>query len=316
MESSFVLLPHPRQIRSMEGGYTVPFQGTISISAANPQALAFTAGYLKDNLWEVLQASWNISSGPAILPGQGGIAIYLTPEGSLPAEGYHLRVTPAGIEIQAGDTAGIYYASCTLVQLLRQSGAGLPGLEILDWPDFNVRGVMLDISRDKVPTLDTLYKLVDRLSTWKINQFQLYTEHTFAYHNHPEVWAGASPITGEEILALDAYCRERFIELVPNQNSFGHMNRWLKHPAYAHLGEVSQPFQAPWGMMEPFSLCPGDPGSLALVDSLFDELLPYFSSRMVNAGCDETFDLGYGRSKAEVEARGEGRVYLDYVLKI
>lgn len=316
MAFSFILLPAPRQIQSLESGYGVPLQGTILISAACPQALAFTARRLKDNLWEVLQASWDISASPTVPPRQVGIALRLVPESGLPREGYRLRVTPAGIEIQAGDAAGIYYATCTLVQLLRQAGRSLPGLEILDWPDFKARGVMLDISRDKVPTLDTLYKLIDKLSSWKINQFQLYTEHTFAYRNHPDVWAKSSPVTGEEILNLDSYCRERFIELVPNQNSFGHMHRWLKHPAYAPLGEVSQSFQAPWGMMEPFSLCPGDPGSLALVDSLFDELLPHFSSRMMNVGCDETFDLGYGRSKAEVEARGEGRVYLDYVLKI
>ena len=83
---------------------------------------------------------------------------------------------------------------------------------------------MLDISRDKVPRMDTLYALVDMLAGWKINQVQLYTEHTFAYRQHPDVWAEASPMTGDEILALDAFCRERHIELVPNQNSFGHMD--------------------------------------------------------------------------------------------
>jgi hypothetical protein len=175
---------------------------------------------------------------------------------------------------------------------------------------------MLDISRDKVPTLETLYGLVDRLAGWKINQLQLYTEHTFAYRQHPEVWAEASPLTGQDILELDAYCRERFVELAPNQNSFGHMHRWLKHPRYAPLAEVTDfEVEHGWGR-GPFSLCPLDPGSLALVTSLYDELLPHFSSQMVNVGCDETFDLGAGRSRAECERRGKGRVYLDFLLKI
>jgi len=78
-------------------------------------------------------------------------------------------------------------------------------------------------------------QLIDRLASWKINQFQLYTEHTFAYRRHPDVWAKASPFTGEEVLELDAYCRERFIELVPNQNSFGHLHRWFEHPQYLEL---------------------------------------------------------------------------------
>ena len=54
-------------------------------------------------------------------------------------------------------------------------------------------------------------------------------------------------MTGEEILALDAYCRERFIELVPNQNSFGHMERWLPLARYADLAETHDWFDTPWG---------------------------------------------------------------------
>ena len=124
--------------------------------------------------------------------------------------------------------------------MLRTHGAALPLLEIDDYPDFPARGVMLDVSRDKVPTMETVYGLVDWLAGLKINQFQLYTEHTFAYRQHPKVWAEATPFTSEDILALDAYCRERFIELVPNQNSFGHMHRWLKHPKYGHLAETHE----------------------------------------------------------------------------
>jgi len=191
-------------------------------------------------------------------------------------------------------------------------------LAISDWPDFPVRGLMLDISRDKVPRMETLFELIDMLAGWKINQIQLYTEHTFAYRQHPDVWANASPMTGDEILALDAFCRERYIELVPNQNTFGHMHRWLTHPRYAALAETHAEFDTPWGttMQGPFSLCPLDPGSLGLVRTLFDELLPHFTSKQFNVGCDETVDLGQGRSKEECERRGTRRVYLDYLLEI
>ena len=188
-----------------------------------------------------------------------------------------------------------------------------------DWPDIPARGVMLDVSRDKVYRMDTLYELVDRLASWKINQLQLYTEHTFAYQRHPTVWAKASPMTGEEILALDAYCRERFIELVPNQNSFGHLERWLVHPEYADLAETHDWYDTPWQGLRlkgPFSLAPENPGSFALISSLYDELLPHFTSRMFNVGCDETIDLGQGVSKAICAERGNGRVYLDFLLRV
>ena len=246
--------------------------------------------------------------------------VHVDPAQVLHPEGYRLTIGADGIHIVAHDAAGAFYAAMTMKQLARQAdGAGeLPCLRIEDWPDFPHRGVMLDISRDKVPTMKTLYALVDLLAEWRINQLQLYTEHTFAYRQHREVWEDASPMTGEQVMALDAYCRQRFIELAPNQNSFGHLHRWLKHPRYRHLAEMPDGFQSPWGSgsNDPFSLCPLEPGSLELLAELYDELLPHFSSRQFNVGCDETFELGLGRSRAACEERGVGRVYLEFLLKI
>jgi hypothetical protein len=165
--------------------------------------------------------------------------------------------------------------------------------------------------------METLYGLVDQLAGWKINQLQLYTEHAFAYRAHPEVWAEVSPITGQEALELDAFCRERFIELVPNQQSFGHLAPWLNLPRYQPLAEVTEGFETPWGYRHgSFSLCPVDPESVRFLRGLYAELLPHFSSRMVNVGCDETWDVGQGRSRAACEQLGKGRVYLDFILQI
>ena len=233
-------------------------------------------------------------------------------------QGYMLEIVPQGVRIVGGDEAGWFYGNQTLRQIRKQCGAGLPCLKCEDWPDFPVRGVMVDISRDKVPTMATLRELVDLLAGWKINQFQLYTEHTFAYSRHRTVWKDASPMTAEEIRQLDEYCRERHVELVPNQNSLGHMERWLKHGEYAHLAEAAEGAETPWGYRweGPFSLCPTDGRCLELLAELYAELLPNFSSGLFNVGCDETFDIGQGRSKAECEARGVAGVYLDFLQQI
>ena len=233
-------------------------------------------------------------------------------------QGYLLEIEPNRIGIHAADDAGLFYAHQTLGQIRRQCAGSLPCLRVEDWADFANRGVMLDVSRDKVPTMATLFQLVDLFAQLKVNQLQLYTEHTFAYAQHREVWENASPMTAEELRQLDAYCRARFVELVPNQNSFGHMERWLKHPRYKSLGEVEEGFTFPWGFRHEggFSLNPLDPRSLELIESLYDELLANFTSRQFNVGCDETFDLGLGKSKAECERRGKERVYLEFLLKI
>lgn len=223
------------------------------------------------------------------------------------------RVTIAdGVHVTGADEAGLFYGVCTLHQLLEQGE--LRELELEDWPDLAHRGVMLDISRDRVPTMNALLDLVDRLASFKINQLQLYMEHTFAYRGHERVWRDASPLTPEEIVELDAHCRARHVELVPNQNSFGHMHRWLTHEPYRQLAEcpggVDHPFSP---SREPFSLCPTDPKSLELLADLYDQLLPCFTSRLFNVGLDETFDLGLGRSAERCARIGAERVYLEFL---
>jgi hypothetical protein len=232
------------------------------------------------------------------------------------SECYALDVQEDGIQLRAGGAAGRYYGLRTLAQLARGNDS-LPAVNIEDWPDFQARGVLLDISRDKVPTMATLEAIVEELAGWKINQLQLYMEHTFAYAGHETVWENASPLTAQEVRQLDALCRRHHMELVPNQNSFGHMHRWLRHDAYRHLAEVPEGIEHAFSShKEPFGLCPTDPGSLALLEDLYDQLLPCFTSRRFNVGLDETIDLGKGRSATLCEEQGTGRVYVDFVKQI
>lgn len=166
--------------------------------------------------------------------------------------------------------------------------------------------------------METLFKIVDFMADLKLNQLQLNIEgFSFAYPSFPDVWKGQTPITGEEIMLLDRYCMERFIELVPNQNSFGHMTPWLSREEFRDLAECPDGFNAPWGWYDkPFSLNPLDPKCIKFLQTTYDDLLPYFSSGMFNVGCDETFDLGQEKSKQECESKGRGRVYLDFFMEI
>ena len=159
---------------------------------------------------------------------------------------------------------------------------------------FETRGYMLDVSRDRVPTMRTLRLIVDILARYRYNQLQLYTEHTFAYEGHESVWEEADPVTPAEIAKLQAYCEFQGVELVPNQNTFGHMERWLVNPKYNKLAKFPKGgAMTPWGTIKKFptTLDPKNPGSIALVEDLLGQLLPNFSSKLVNIGCDETFEI-------------------------
>ncbi|MBL8746801.1 MAG: family 20 glycosylhydrolase, partial [Phycisphaerae bacterium] len=241
------------------------------------------------------------------------------------ATGYTLEITPAGtnlVTIHGDSREDARHALVTLAQLIHTLGRDLPGMRIEDRPLVPVRGVMLDISRDKVPTMASLRAFVDQMEMLKLNHLQLYTEHAFAYAGHEDAWRESSPMTPEEIRELDACCRERGVELAANQNCLGHLHRWLRLPRYAPLAEIP-PDVKQWTFETddgravtktgPHSLCPTDPRSIELIRDLLDQLLPCFSSPLVNIGCDEAFDVGQGRSRDAVQKRGRAAVYFDWL---
>jgi hypothetical protein len=232
-------------------------------------------------------------------------------------EEYYLSVTASGIRLEASTDHGMFLGHQTIAQLHLLTGAICPGLEIHDSPDNGVRGYMLDISRCKVPRMSHLFHLVDLLALFKYNQLQLYMEHTFAYDGHEVVWADASPMTPGQIKELQTYCSDRYIELVPNQNAFGHMERWLKHEPYRGLAESPDGFEHPVAGWKPVGsvLFPGDE-SIGFIDGLMEQLLPCFKSGWIHLGCDEPWELGQGRSSNAVEQKGRHTVYKNYLLRL
>ncbi len=305
-----ILLPAPRRIRPCGGLFRIPDR--FGIDSPEGYARSRTA------VVQALEAAGAVVSKDWNGAGRAAVTLVRDPGAGPSPEGHCIVIAPDGIRVAAPDEAGWLRAAATLRQIARLCGREWPCMEIEDAPAFPVRGVLLDISRDKVPTMDTLRGIVDLLADLKFNRLELYTEHTFAYRAHPGVWADASPITPEEVRTLDGWCIERGVELVPNQNSFGHMERWLKHPRYAPLAEAPEGSIPPWGgpRRGPSTLDPANPASFELVRGLYDELLPCFTSRTINVNCDETWELGQGRNRARCEAAGRGRVYLEYLLKI
>jgi hypothetical protein len=233
-------------------------------------------------------------------------------------EGYLLKITTEVVSIHFREGGGLRAAVATLRQLLRQFGHRLPCLSIRDYPDFPRRGVMLDVSRGRVPRLETLLELAEHLADFKINELQLYFEHTFAYRSYRPVWRSWGALTGAEIRQLDARCRALGIDLVPNQNSFGHMRYWLEHRPLKCLAEVAEPYEDGSGafLRYPTALAPGNPGTLPFLRELYDEILPNFTSKRFNVGCDETWDLGRGQSKRLCQTRGKGFVYADFLKRV
>ncbi len=233
-------------------------------------------------------------------------------------ESYVLDISQDEIEISASGRKGFFNGILTLSQLYLREGPELNCCRIEDTPLFNNRAVMLDISRNRVYRMEYLKEMIRKFALLKFNQLQLYMENTFDYRGHETACRDSSPLTPDDIRELDTFCRERGIELVPNQNSFGHMERWLRHPEYHGIAEAPDGFIDPEGVFRPESstLYPGTDKSMDFIRGLYDQLLPCFTSRRINIGCDETWDLGKGRSREAVEKAGVGRVYLEFVNRL
>ena len=236
-----------------------------------------------------------------------------------PKEAYTLIIGGNCIEICAATSIGIFYGVQTFRQIIRQNGTLLPNLKIEDEPYFNNRGFYHDVTRGKVPTLEMLMELVDRAAFYKINQLQLYIEHTFAFKGMSEIWMDKDPLTAEEILILDQYCIKRHVELIPSLSTFGHMYEVLRSKSFNELCELENSEGGEYSFghrMVSHTLDATNEGSIKLVEEMLMQYIPLFSSDTFNICCDETFDLGKGKSKAKADEVGVGMLYVEFLNKV
>ncbi len=316
-----LLLPRPRDVERGTGSFTLSSGAPVQFRAAADGETAFAATTLVEALRDHFGVELPLR--PTETPvSAGGISLVLAgrDDAAYPADrfgwaadaargdqGYQLRISPSGVTVAATGEPGLFYGVQTLIQIARACGRSWPVVTITDWPVLPVRGLMLDISRMKVPRLDTLERMVETLAHFKYNQFQLYIEHTFDFARHPEIGAGASPVTPADIVALDHVCRANHIDLVPNLQSMGHHRTMLAHPKYAHLAETD------WL----WSVATGNEETFTLFDELYGDMIPAFTSGWFNIDADEPWDHGRGQSAALTEQEGDvGRVYLRHIQRL
>ncbi|MBE6674136.1 MAG: hypothetical protein E7596_03405 [Ruminococcaceae bacterium] len=217
------------------------------------------------------------------------------------------------ITVEAKGEKGAFYAIQTIRQIVKNGYCDVK--EINDSPDFEVRGFYYDITRGRIPTLESLKKLVDTLAYHKINMLQLYVEHVFPFKEYDGIYQRTGYITAEETRELDAYCKENYIELVPSLSCFGHLFELLETEKYKHLCELPdhKPNTIYWQQrMAHHTIDPSNPESFELIKSLIDQYMPLFTSDKFNICCDETFDLGKGRNAG----KDVGQLYVGFVKKI
>ena len=304
------LLPAPQVLTPGRGQFCLGVGTELILTDTEPRALLYA---------QMLQQTIEAETGLA-LPIRRGAArageIALRIDSALPADHYTLAVAPEGVTLRAGGDEALCNGVQTLCQLFMRDGGRISAQTIEDWPSLAARGYYLDTARGRVPTLETLKRYADLLCRYKINQWQLYIEHTYLFRDLSEAWRDDTPLTAQEILALDEYCAARHIELVPSLSSFGHMYKILSTKTCCDLCELPDSEKIPHSYTyagEHHTLNVSNEGAIPFILTLIDEYRQLFRSTKFNICADETFDLGKGKSKPLAEKEGEQALYIRHV---
>lgn len=309
-----VLLPVPKKMEEKDGCYMLQLHNMIVIDASCEQGAVIYARMLKEEIrtWAGIELAVGRGTGQT-----GDILLKTDP--TLGRQQYTLAIHADGAVLCAGSLDALGWAVQTMRQIVRQSAGLLPEVIIADEPDQKNRGFYYDVSRGRVLTLESLKWLADTMAFYKLNQLQLYVEHTYLFRGLTEVWRDETPLTAEEILELDQYCYDRGIELVPSLSTFGHLFKLLSTKSFGAFCEMPDLAGEAFSFLDRMNhhtVNVSEPGAISLIKAMILEYMQLFRSDKFNICADETFDLGKGRSKALAEEKGIGSLYMDYILEL
>ncbi len=299
------IIPSPQKVQKLTGNFD--FNDSLILI---PYREVGTFSFLRQLLEEFADLTVNdIADDRGVIElgkaSDGKVQDLIRSEGlsmdSLGQEGYHLIIRPKRIFIVANTDSGLLYGVQSLKQLMRAfSGEKkLPAHQITDFPDFDFRGVMDDISRGPLSNLEFMKAQVRRLSELKINVFSFYIEHVVKTSKH-FAYSPEEGITLSELQELQEYAEPYHVQLMGSFQTIGHYRNILSHPDYKHLGVSDR------------MLNPTDPAALRFLSEVFDELVPVFSHPIFNINGDEAYDLRRGRLRELADSIGEGKIYLDW----
>ncbi len=211
-------------------------------------------------------------------------------------QAYRLQITPEGVTITCVGNEGWGYALKTLDQLKKIYGDRVPCMTITDWPAYEFRGWLDDISRGPIPNRQFRRQTRSFSEQYKLNFGNYYTEHTLYNELYPDI-SGYSGLNSYE------YSNDPF--MMANLQCFAHFEKTLRIPFYQSLMDGYANLNP--AKEETYSF---------LRDQIENAVQAYHSSRFFNINCDETEGLGSGRAKQYVDQIGADEVYCQHINRV
>lgn len=169
---------------------------------------------------------------------------------------------------------------------------------------FKIVGFHLDL-RIQVMKLSALKDFVDELSEKGVNTLIMEWEATFPFESHPLI-ANQFAYTKKEIVEFISYCAKKNIEVIPLQQSLGHLEYVLMYPRYAEMRENTKDVS---------QICPMEHElNKELLTQLITELAELHPSKYFHIGGDEAYLFGYCKKcNARVKQKGKAGLLADHL---
>lgn len=304
------IIPAPVSVKKNAGTFTLNSQTTILADSVNHRAVVYLTAWLQSKMALSVPVKQNNGKSAAN-------SIVLTADGTsdLPAEGYHLTITPKQVLI-AGKGAGLFYGVQTLIQLLSTNGTfmSVPCAEITDYPRFAYRGFMLDVCRHFF-SVDVVKKYIDLMASYKLNNFhwhltddqgwrieiKKYPKLTEIgshraqtvignYHDRTPQQFDNTPeggyYTQDQIRDVVKYAAARYVNIVPEIEMPGHSEAALA--AYPELScdpSLNYKVAETWGVFHDI-YCPSEK-TFSFLQDVLTEVMGLFPGKYIHVGGDE-----------------------------
>ena len=308
------VVPELKQWTGKDGNFTPGKDARIVCTSQNPELLRI-ARMFADDYQQMFGQTLSVAQGKAT---SGDFVLSLSADKKLGEEGYAIKITDR-VAISAPTPTGLYWSTRTLLQLAEQNQErSLPQGTIRDYPDYPLRGFMIDCGRKFIP-MAYLQDLVKIMAYYKMNTLQVhlndngfkqYFEHNWdktyaAFRLESEIYPGLTARDGsyskKEFIDFQKQAASNFVEIIPEIDVPAH-SLALTH----YKPEIGS---KEYGMdhLDLFK-----PETYEFVDALFKEYLegdnPVFVGKRVHIGTDE-----YSNAKKDVVEKF--RAFTDHYIR-
>ncbi len=287
------VIPELKEWKGAQGTFSINEQTRIVCQEKNPE-LEHIAGLLAQDYRTMFGKQLAVAHGKAA---NGDILLRIRKDNKMPHEGYSIAIGKQLI-VTAPEAIGVYWATRSLLQMAEQNEErSLPCGQIKDYPDYAVRGFMLDCGRKFIP-LEFLKDYVRIMSYYKMNTFQIHLNdnafHRFynwdftktysAFRLESDTYPGLAAQDGfytkQEFIDLQKLAEAHFVDIIPEIDVPAHSLAFTQYKP--EIGSRK------YGMdhLDLFN-----PETYRFVDGLFKEYLegdePVFRGKRVHVGTDE-----------------------------